>query len=169
MMIERLRERLEKENPQLWKELMELRAKDPQAFRERVRALVHARIAEGPAGAMIAEIRLVHELARKVAAAPEGEAKEALKAELRAAVEKAHDKQLGIRAERLKDLEERLAKAKAELAKAKAGRAERIQKSYEELLANPPPEPPRRRMGPLRREGGDRPREGRRPEAPQWP
>lgn len=116
--MERFKDQLQAENPAEYKRLMELREKDPEAFRNEIRArlaergrggMAGAGAGAGPgAGAMPAEEKACLDLARKYRETKDPAEAEKIKAELKAAVALAFDKRLERQKELLTALENRI-------------------------------------------------------------
>lgn len=133
---DRVLEQIQQRNPEEYKKLMDLREKDADAFRAKLRELMQKGMTSGRGG-VPAEEEKANEAAKRYLAATTPEEKEQLKADLRKAVEAAFDKRQEQQKRRLADLEAGVKKAKDEFESRQKNRASIIQKRIEELTTDP--------------------------------
>ncbi len=130
-------EKLKKEKPEEFEELMKLREQEPAEFRKRISALARQHFQKRRLSNMPPEERRCIELSRKYAETEDPAAKEKVKAELEEAVQQAFDARIRQRLERLERMEKELKRIREQIEERKAHRDKICQTRVEELTRDP--------------------------------
>ncbi|NOY80973.1 MAG: hypothetical protein GXP31_08195 [Kiritimatiellaeota bacterium] len=130
-------EKLKKEKPEEFEELMKLREEEPAEFRKRISALAREHFQKRRLDNMPPEERHCIELSRKYAEADDPAAKQQVKAELQEAVQQAFDARIRQRLERLERMENELKRIRRQIEERKANRDKICQARVEELTRDP--------------------------------
>jgi len=136
---ERLKNRLLQEEPETYRRLMDLKDRDPAAYRQEVRELMARRLAPGAGGGGTARPsanpleQQCQDLARQFQQAKTPEESAKLRAELTQAVKKAFDAKLSMQEKQLEEMETRLKTAKEQVAVRQGSRDKICDLRVEEL------------------------------------
>ncbi len=122
-------------NPEQYEELMQLREKDPQAFRERMRDVMRQQLAgrDGEKNRMRELSERQRDLARQYQEAEDPERKEQIRTELREVVEKAFDERVEYHRDRLERMEKEIERLKDHIKQRVSLKDEIVERRISEL------------------------------------
>jgi len=135
--MERFKEQLQTQNPGEYQRLMELREKDPEAYRKEIRDFFAKRgrgeVAAPGVGTVSDEEKVCQELAKKFMETKDPAEAAKVKADLQKAVSLAFDKRLERQKQRLADLESRIKTVREQIQTRQANKDKVCELRVEEL------------------------------------